>query len=62
VLAAERATLAALAALDALVDQMYDQLDDYPAYRQSDVLFHVGLAEATGNARLVAAMTRRRAR
>ena len=57
VLAAERATLAALAALDALVDQMYDQLDDYPAYRQSDVLFHVGLAEATGNARLVAAMT-----
>ena len=35
--------------LDALVDAMYIQLDDYPAYRQSDVLFHVGLAECTGS-------------
>ena len=57
VLAAERAGREGLAALDGLVEQMYDQLDDYPAYRQSDVLFHVALAEATGNPRLVAAMT-----
>jgi GntR family transcriptional regulator, transcriptional repressor for pyruvate dehydrogenase complex len=30
---------------------------DFAAYRQSDVLFHIGLAEATGSAALVAAMT-----
>jgi GntR family transcriptional repressor for pyruvate dehydrogenase complex len=57
VLAAERASDASLDQLDALVDAMYIQLDDYPAYRQSDVLFHVGLAESTGSQRLVAAMT-----
>lgn len=56
-LAAERAGEEALATLDALVNQMYDQLDDFPAYRQSDVLFHVGLAEATGNPRLIAMTT-----
>jgi DNA-binding FadR family transcriptional regulator len=56
-LAAERAGEVALDQLDALVDAMYIQLDDYPAYRQSDVLFHVGLAESTGSQRLVAAMT-----
>ncbi len=32
-------------------------LDDFPAYRQADVLFHIGLADATGSAALVAAMT-----
>jgi GntR family transcriptional regulator, transcriptional repressor for pyruvate dehydrogenase complex len=56
-LAAERASEAALDQLDTLVDAMYIQLDDYPAYRQSDVLFHVGLAESTGSQRLIAAMT-----
>jgi DNA-binding FadR family transcriptional regulator len=56
-LAAERATSAQIDRLAALVDAMYMTLDDYPAYRQSDVLFHVGLAECTGSQRLVAAMT-----
>jgi DNA-binding FadR family transcriptional regulator len=56
-LAAERATSAQIERLDALVDAMHIQLDDYPAYRQSDVLFHVGLAECTGSQRLIAAMT-----
>jgi DNA-binding FadR family transcriptional regulator len=56
-LAAERAGDPAIDQLDALVDAMYVQLDDYPAYRQSDVLFHVGLAESTGSPRLVVAMT-----
>jgi DNA-binding FadR family transcriptional regulator len=56
-LAAERSSKGALEQLDALVAAMYVQLDDYPAYRQSDVLFHVGLAESTGSQRLVAAMT-----
>ena len=32
-------------------------LDDFPAYRQADVRFHIGLAELTGNARLVAMAT-----
>ena len=41
----------------ALVERMDDLLDDFDAYRQADVRFHIGLAEATGSARLVAAMT-----
>jgi GntR family transcriptional repressor for pyruvate dehydrogenase complex len=36
---------------------MEEQVDDFPAFRQTDVLFHVGLAESTGNQQLVAAMT-----
>jgi DNA-binding FadR family transcriptional regulator len=56
-LAAERATDDDLAALDALVRDMDDRLDDFPGYRRADIHFHMGLAEATGSARLVAAMT-----
>ncbi len=56
-LATERARSAALAPLDALVVAMDGRTHDYPAYRQADVRFHIGLAEATGSARLVAAMT-----
>ena len=33
------------------------RLDDFAAYRQADVRFHIGLAEATGSPALVAAMT-----
>jgi DNA-binding FadR family transcriptional regulator len=57
VLAAERAGDAALDTLAALVEVMDTQLSEYPAYRKSDVLFHVGLAESTGSQRLVAMMT-----
>ena len=32
-------------------------LEDFAAYRQADVRFHVALAEATGSPRLVTAMT-----
>ena len=32
-------------------------LEDFAAYRQADVRFHIGLAEATGSPALVAAMT-----
>jgi DNA-binding FadR family transcriptional regulator len=56
-LAAERAHPDALAPLDTLVAAMDDMIEDFPAYRQADVRFHIGLAEATGSARLVAAMT-----
>ena len=57
VLAAERADDPACEALAALARQMDDQLEDYPSYRQSDVRFHVALAESTGSARLIAAET-----
>ena len=32
-------------------------LEDFEAYRLTDVRFHIGLAEASGSARLVQAMT-----
>ena len=56
-LAAERATADAIGPLDVLVRQMEERLDDFPAYRQADVRFHVALAEATGSPRLVTATT-----
>jgi GntR family transcriptional regulator, transcriptional repressor for pyruvate dehydrogenase complex len=36
---------------------MDEVVDDFGAYRRADVRFHIGLAEATGSMRLVAAMT-----
>jgi len=56
-LAAERAEPSAIAPLNALVSTMGERLDDFSSYRQADVRFHIGLAEATGSAYLVAAMT-----
>jgi DNA-binding FadR family transcriptional regulator len=57
VLAAERAEPAAIGPLEDLVAAMDELMDDFTAYRQADVRFHVGLAEATGSAGLVASMT-----
>ena len=57
VLAAQRAQPADLDALGALVAAMGERLDDFPAYRQADVRLHIGLAEATGSAGLVASAT-----
>ncbi len=57
VLACERAQPAAIDALDAVVGALEGQLEDFAAYRQSDIRLHVGLAEAAGSTRLVAAMT-----
>jgi len=56
-LAAERAQPEALPPLRELVATMDDRLDDFSAYRQADVRFHMELAEATGSPRLAAAMT-----
>jgi GntR family transcriptional regulator, transcriptional repressor for pyruvate dehydrogenase complex len=56
-LASERAPLEALEALDGHVAAMADVVDDFPAYRRADVLFHLGIAEAAGSPRLVTAMT-----
>ena len=57
VLAAQRAEAADLDRLETIVAALDGQLDDFPAYRQSDTLLHVGLAEAAGSARLLSAMT-----
>lgn len=57
VLAAERAGGDALDPLARTLDDLDGLLDDFPAYRQADVRFHLGLAEATGSPRLIAAMT-----
>lgn len=56
-LACERAGAQALEALTELVELMDDLLDDYDAFRPLDVRFHIGIAEASGSARLVTAMT-----
>ena len=56
VLAAERATAAMVDALDRVVVSIDAMLEDFPAYRQADIRFHVGLAEATGSPRLVTKM------
>ena len=57
VLACERATAGDLEPLRGLIESMDARIDDFPAYRQDDVHFHIGLAEATGSARLVASAT-----
>ncbi len=56
-LAAERAEEDALAPLDECVAAMDAALEDFPTYRQADVRWHIGLAEAAGSQRLIAAMT-----
>ena len=56
VLAAERAGADDLARLGRHVDAMR-QVHDFVVFRQADVFFHLGLAEAAGSSRLVAAMT-----
>jgi GntR family transcriptional regulator, transcriptional repressor for pyruvate dehydrogenase complex len=57
VLAAERAEPAALTPLDELVAVMDTTLEDFSAYRQADVRWHIGLAETTASRPLIAAMT-----
>jgi GntR family transcriptional repressor for pyruvate dehydrogenase complex len=56
-LAAERARETEIDALDEIADGLEHLLDDFAAYRQGDIRLHVGLAEATGSAQLVRAMT-----
>jgi GntR family transcriptional repressor for pyruvate dehydrogenase complex len=56
-LAAERATADQLDELDTIVAEIAVKLEDFPAYRQADVRFHIGLAEATQSTRLVAMAT-----
>jgi GntR family transcriptional regulator, transcriptional repressor for pyruvate dehydrogenase complex len=55
-LAAERAHPDELDRLAPLTDRM-EAATEFEDYRRADVRFHIGIAEATGSARLVAAMT-----
>jgi DNA-binding FadR family transcriptional regulator len=57
VLAAERADAAALEPLTECVSAMDETLEDFADFRQADVRWHIGLAEAAGSPRLVVAMT-----
>jgi GntR family transcriptional repressor for pyruvate dehydrogenase complex len=56
ILAAERAIREQLDRLNTFVERM-DQAVDFEDYRRADMRFHIGVAEATGSPRLVAAMT-----
>jgi DNA-binding FadR family transcriptional regulator len=56
VLAAERAEGPELERLERLTQQM-DAAMQFADYRRADVRFHIGIAEASGSPRLVAAMT-----
>jgi GntR family transcriptional repressor for pyruvate dehydrogenase complex len=55
-LAAERARHEDLDRLEPLTDRMA-AASEFEDYRRADVRFHIAIAEATGSARLVAAMT-----
>jgi DNA-binding FadR family transcriptional regulator len=56
ILAAERRTAADLERLRAQVEAM-KATEDFAAYRRADVLFHLGIAEASRAPRLLSAMT-----
>jgi GntR family transcriptional regulator, transcriptional repressor for pyruvate dehydrogenase complex len=55
-LAAERVDEPVLERMRELVERMAER-PDFEEYRRADVRFHIAIAEATGSARLVAAMT-----
>ena len=57
VLACRRARGNAVSALGELLTAMEGANEDFSTYRQLDVRFHIGLAEATGNPRLVTMAT-----
>lgn len=56
-LASQRADDAALDRLEGMLDAIDESLGDFEVFRRNDILFHVGLAEATGTPRLVGVMT-----
>ena len=54
--AAERAEPVDLETLVSLTDEMDDEASDFESYRQADLRFHMGLAEAAHSPRLLEAM------
>lgn len=57
VLACRRARASAISTLSQLLAAMEHSTDDFGTYRQLDVRFHIGLAEAADNPRLVTMAT-----
>ena len=57
VLACDRASTEQLEPLEDLIEAMDELLGDFPAFRQADVRFHIGLAETTGSTPLMTAVT-----
>jgi DNA-binding FadR family transcriptional regulator len=57
VLACRRARGSAVSTLGQLLTAMEEATEDFSTYRQLDVRFHIGLAEATNNPRLVTLAT-----
>ncbi len=57
VLACRRARQSTLGGLSELLVAMEGAVEDFATYRQLDVRFHLGIAEATGNARLITVAT-----
>ena len=57
VLACDRAQPEMLGPLEELIDAMDGLLGDFPAFRQADVRFHIGLAETTGSTPLMSSVT-----
>jgi GntR family transcriptional repressor for pyruvate dehydrogenase complex len=56
-LAAERGGKEEFDRLEALVEKMAGQLEDFEAYRFTDIRFHIGIAEAARSPRLLTEMT-----
>ena len=56
-LAAERGDEAQLDRLEALVEKMAGELENFEEYRRTDIRFHIGIAEAAQSPRLLSAMT-----
>lgn len=56
-LAAERGSEEQFDRLEGLVEKMAGELEDFEAYRFTDIRFHIGIAEAAHSPRLLAAAT-----
>lgn len=56
-LAAERGAKEQFDRLEELVEKMNGELEDFEAYRFTDIRFHIGIAEAANSPRLLTAMT-----
>jgi len=56
-LAAERGSAAQFDRLEALVEKMGGELENFEEYRRTDIRFHISVAEAARSPRLLSAMT-----
>jgi DNA-binding FadR family transcriptional regulator len=56
-LAAERGSAAQFDRLEALVEKMAGEVENFEEYRRTDIRFHIDVAEAARSPRLLSAMT-----